>query len=149
MTGRNRVGPHAISRALQRDVNRLFEDVLEPENEHSAESGSGEQGWRPPADVAETDDAFLIEVDLPGVEKEQVEITLQDRTLTVEGRRDRSSDAPGTFSRMERPTGRFGRKFRLGEKTDTDNITARHENGVLVVHVPKSRDEQRTTISIE
>lgn len=148
MTGPNRVGPRAISRALQRDVNRLFEDVLEPESERSTKS-SGEQGWRPPADVAETDDAFLIEVDLPGVEKEDVEITLQDRTLTVEGRRDRAGDAPGTFSRMERPTGRFGRSFRLGEQTDTDNITARHENGVLVVHVPKSRNQQRTTIAIE
>lgn len=149
MTTRSRVGPRAISRALQRDVNRLFDDVMNPKEERS--SGAEQQGWRPPADVAETDDSFLIEVDLPGVDKQEVQITIQDSTLTIEGRRARAETETETetFSRMERPTGRFERTFRLGDRTDTESITARHENGVLHVRVPKARREQRKTITIE
>ena len=85
MTTRSRVGPRAISRALQRDVNRLFEDVRDSREESSRQRDG--DAWRPPADITETNDAFEIQVDLPGVHKDHVEITLEDSTLTIAGHR--------------------------------------------------------------
>lgn len=146
MTTRSRVGPRAISRALQRDVNRLFEDVRDS-REESTRQRDGD-AWRPPADITETGDAFEIQVDLPGVHKDHVEITLEDSTLTIAGHRERTRE-DGTYARAERPTGRFQRSFRLGEQTKTEGIAARHENGVLSIHIPKSQRERKTQIDIQ
>jgi len=118
-------------------VDALFEDAL-------VESGYGGRGerppgtWSPPVDLLETEDAFLLYAELPGVEREAIELHADGSRLILSGERQPPTDASG-FVRMERSYGAFRRVFELALPVDADAITARFEHGILEVRVPKSR----------
>ena len=118
-------------------VDALFEDAL-------VESGYGGRGerppgtWSPPVDLLETEDAFLLYAELPGVEREAIELHADGSRLILSGQRQPPTDASG-FVRMERSYGAFRRVFELALPVDADAITARFEHGILEVRVPKSR----------
>jgi HSP20 family protein len=118
-------------------VDALFEDAL-------VESGYGGRGerppgtWSPPVDLLETEDAFLLYAELPGVEREAIELHADGSRLILSGERQPPTDASG-FVRMERSYGAFRRVFELALPVDAEAITARFERGILEVRVPKSR----------
>lgn len=100
-----------------------------------------ERAWTasPRADILEGEREFRIAMDLPGIRAENLEIGLENQTLTVKASRE--SDLPEGFQprRRERPdTGRFERTFTLGNAVDADKIGARLEDGVLMITLPKS-----------
>ncbi len=100
------------------------------------------QLWVPPVDIYETESAFVIEADLPGVHSENVDIQFDRHTLTISGTRGATLPAKDkaqlrVFS-AERPTGSFSRSVRLPEHVDAEKIGARFAEGVLTVQVPKS-----------
>jgi HSP20 family protein len=116
-------------------------------------SGSGEYfDWSPSVDISETDQEYLIRAALPAVKKEDVEITFADGMLTLSGeRRQREEQKDEKFYKVENFYGNFSRSFALPEGIDEDAIRAESTDGVLTVHVPKSKVETKkpTTIKVQ
>ena len=121
--------------SLHRDVNRLFDDVLRNfDVGHPAARAF--TGW-PSIEVTDTDKAVRVTAELPGLEEKDVDVLLEDGTLTLRGeKRAESRDDSRQFS--ERLYGRFERVIPLGSEIDEDNVKASFKNGVLTVTLPKS-----------
>ena len=99
----------------------------------------GPAGWTPPVDLLETTEAYLVIAELPGVNRDDLSISMHDDgRLTVAGvRRERSSEE---YHRVERGHGSFSRTFHLPVPVDADRITADLRDGVLTVTCPKAPD---------
>ncbi|MEM9424117.1 MAG: Hsp20/alpha crystallin family protein, partial [Spirochaetota bacterium] len=95
-------------------------------------------------DVSETDSAFQISVDLPGVKKEQVEVNIEEGSLVIEVKETEKEEEKDCRSiRMERRQQRYGRRvFRIGKGVDEENIRAELRNGVLCIELTKKEPEQ-------
>ena len=110
-------------------------------------AGNGStQTWLPPVDVRETEEHYLILVDLPGIEPDTVMVEIEDNVLTISG--ERPQDESGTLFRRERPYGEFQRSLRLPEGCDVDNVVADFRNGVLELRVPKPVERRPRKIAI-
>jgi HSP20 family protein len=106
-------------------------------------------GWTPRVDLSETEDAYHIHLDLPGVDKDDVDINLQDGTLTIRGERKEETREEGTNAvRVERSFGQFFRSFTLPQTIKQDAIRATYDNGVLAVEVPKAEETKPRRIEI-
>eukprot|EP00850_Spirogloea_muscicola_P005734 SM000026S08983 [mRNA] locus=s26:846960:847695:- [translate_table: standard] len=93
-------------------------------------------------DWIETNNAHVFRVDLPGVQKSDVDVRVEDHTLAISAERKREEREEGDqYHRVERVRARFLRRFRLPDNVDTDNIQAQLENGVLTVTVPKKQQQ--------
>jgi len=117
-------------------------------------SGSGEKGvgWSPSADISETDQEYIIRASLPAVSKEDVTVTVEDGMLTVSGeRRQQQEQKDEKFHKIESFYGSFERSFSLPEGVDASGIRAESKDGVLTIHVPKSKAETKkpTTIKVQ
>jgi HSP20 family protein len=96
--------------------------------------------WTPPIDVYETADRYVISAELPGMERGQIELLLEDARLTIRGQRADRTTAGGDvlhFHQVERGHGQFARTFEFADKIDRDGISADLTNGVLTVMLPK------------
>lgn len=105
--------------------------------------------WAPPVDIRETDDAFLVEAELPGLKKEDVDITLEGNMLQLRGERrfEREKEEEG-FHRMERAYGSFTRTFSLPSRVDSEGVEASFQDGILTVRVPKTAEARPRRIEI-
>lgn len=131
-------------RSLRREFDRLFEDLV-PATDEAAESAL----WAPAVDFSETDDAFVARVDLPGMQREDIHVDLQDRRLSISGERRQMHEEKGeNFHRMERAYGAFFRSITLPAGIDEAAITAGFEGGVLTVRVPKSEARKPRRIEV-
>jgi len=92
--------------------------------------------WTPPFDLEETDDAFVVEVDVPGVRKEDVSVELADRVLHVHGE-IKERERTGVLRRQSRRTGEFDYSVTLPGDVDPEHVEATLDNGVLTVRAPK------------
>ena len=93
----------------------------------------------PPIDVRETDDAYIVEADLPGIDPNQVEVTIEGRTLTVRGSfTDESERQEGNYLLRERRQGQFMRAIALPAMVDADQVSSSYENGKLTITLPKA-----------
>lgn len=122
--------------SLQERINRLFEATLNRSRLDESLSFSG--SWVPPADVYETPDAFVLEIELAGLGTDDIEIIVEGDSLTVRGERGLAGAAE-SFHRMERSYGGFCRSFQLSEDVDPDRVTAAWKDGLLRLSVPKIR----------
>lgn len=143
MTGLTRYTPTISS--LRREVDRLFDDMLG--------IGDGDQVqtalWSPRTDFSETDDHYVLRVDLPGLSKKDLDIELRDDTLTVSGERKSAHEEKNeTYHRVERSYGRFFRSFTLPQASDTEKVKATMKDGVLTVEVPKREESKPRRIEI-
>jgi len=94
--------------------------------------------WQPPVDVFERDDAIVVVVELPGVEKEQISAIVDHGILKVSGYRAKKlPDQISHVHQMEIPYGKFSRALRLPEGIDVESIEAEYQNGYLVIHIPR------------
>ena len=100
--------------------------------------------WLPHVDIIEQSDHYLLTADLPGVDRKDIEIVFADRALTLKGERHNNSagEQPG-YKRIERHDGCFQRTFRLPDNINAENISAKNNNGVLEVHIPKQAKAQK------
>ena len=95
-------------------------------------------GWHPRVDVAESDHEFTVTAELPGLNKEDIKVTLEDNVLTIEGERKREDERKDKqFFRRERFYGAFKRAFKLGTEVQADNIAANYKDGILTLTLPK------------
>ncbi len=140
-----RYEPWALLNRFPGDVNRLLEDRFGPDDSHTSVSD-----WVPAVDIKEEQDRFVLRVDVPGVEAEDTEVTMENGVLTVRGERQiENREHKDGYRRVERVGGRFYRRFTLPDTADSDAITARSQNGVLEVVIPKQPQLQPRRISVE
>jgi HSP20 family protein len=105
-------------------------------------------GWSPLVDIEETDDAYVVEAELPGVKEKDVNIELVGNELAITGE-IKERQRKGTLRRQTRRTGRFDYRVTLPDHVDADKIDAKLAEGVLTVRVPKSERAQRRKIEVK
>src|SRR6185295_13021177 len=122
---------------IQDRINSLFEQALLTSDFEDPEGGLPGT-WAPAVDVLETEEAYLLFAELPGVRRDDIQLQVRDRRLEISGRRHPLGENRN-FLRMERNYGPFRRTFDLEAPVETDGISASFEAGVLRVYVPKRR----------
>jgi len=134
---------------IQDRMNKLFESVLTGPVPVDAE-GDDVSAWRPSATVVELEDALRIECELPGVDRADVDVSVEGRHLLVQGERRRPEGSEAwTYHQIERPYGKFTRKFELPEGLDLESVEARLEHGVLMVTLPKRPDARSRHVDVD
>ncbi len=132
--------PFAELEELREQFNRLF----------NVQENNKNYDFVPRVNTREGDDAYYIEVDLPGVKKEDININVDNDTLTISGERKVSDEhKDDNFYKIESVYGKFERSFSLPEDVDTDKIEAEHKNGVLEIKIPKVAKVEKTPKKIE
>lgn len=135
---------------LQDRMNRLFEDAAQKRRSRG-EADDGEReieqaDWYPSADVYNHEQEYLIMIDLPGIERDALEISLDDNRLTIGGVRAVEEQ---NQQHVERPHGRFLRRFGVPTGVDQKTITAEYKDGVLSVRLPKRREQKARRVEIK
>jgi len=119
---------------------------------HAQQQGaaaSGTLAWAPALDISERKDAYLVTVELPGVEPDDLEITLEDGLLTIQGERHSTQESSEQqFHRVERRYGAFRRAITLPAQVLADTIEATVDNGVLQIVVPKMEEAKPKRIQV-
>jgi HSP20 family protein len=106
--------------------------------------------WAPLVDIAEDDKEYLIKMELPEVQKEDVKVTVENGTLTISGERKAETEEKGRkFHRLERYYGRFERNFSLPEDADSSNVKAEFKDGMLRVHLTKNEKARPKQIEVK
>jgi HSP20 family protein len=129
---------------LRNELDRFFDDMA-----GAASSGSN-VSWRPSADILETANRYEIHLDLPGFDRDDIQVTVNEGVLTVEGRRTVAADEDGrTFHLRERATGRFSRSFSLPTSVNPENVEARFDGGVLRIDLPKEERARTRRVEVD
>ncbi|HEX6808699.1 MAG TPA: Hsp20/alpha crystallin family protein [Gemmatimonadaceae bacterium] len=125
---------------LRREIDRLFDDVV----------GSASTRWTPAVDVRETEKSLAIDVELPGIKPENVEVDVENGVLSITGekRSERTNEEKGRYHMVERSYGSFFRSFQLPAGVDESQIKASFHDGVLTVDIPKAALPQPRKIEI-
>ena len=116
-----------------------FRDLIAIQHRIDRLSAAGSHGWVPAADLCETATAFVLTAELPGITREQINISVREGRLTLHGRRD-ARVACEHYHQVERGHGEFSRTFKLPPSVDPDHIVAEMSNGILTVTVPKATE---------
>jgi HSP20 family protein len=107
------------------------------------------RGWVPPVDIQETEDGYRLHAELPGLTKEDIDITLENNVLRLSGERKFEKDVKKeSFHRIERTYGSFSRAFALPQQVNPEGVQANFENGVLTITVPKAEQAKPRKIAI-
>ena len=129
---------------MQDEVNRLFENSL------GVTRNTESFGWTPAVDVFEDTEGVTFKFDLPEVDGKDVEVRLEDSTLSIRGERklEREDKREG-YHRIERAYGTFARNFTLPPTLNPNKVTAEHKNGVLRIFVPKRAEAKPKSINVK
>jgi HSP20 family protein len=131
--------PLPLSLNLEERIESMFAELIhEPWR-----STALDQIWQPAIDIYETDDAYIVEADLPGVSPENIHVEIAGQWVTISGKRDSATLVPSARGlRLERSRGRFVRKFYLNEPIDLQAVESRHTDGIYQLRLPKQRPRQ-------
>lgn len=131
---------------LDRMFNQMLQDVW---GAQVPSEGVASRTWLPAVDIREKNDALMFAMELPGLTKENLEITLENNVLTIAGERKFEKETKGEeFHRLERSYGHFSRSFTLPTGVRTDKVEANFEHGVLNIVLPKEENAKPKKISI-
>jgi HSP20 family protein len=133
---------------IQNEMNRLFNTFFDTP---TSSNGSGLRRWVPPMDLVETEQAFVLRADLPGLSESDVKIELDDNVLTISGeRKAEHEERKAGYYRVERSSGSFRRSLSLPEGVDAESVRATFDKGVLEVTIPKpaQRSPRRVQITV-
>ncbi len=134
--------------SLQREVDRLFDEFTR--GSFLAPAREGEVAITPRVDVSETENTLEVEVELPGVDEKDVEVTLSDNVLTIQGeRKQEREEKKKDFHLVEQSYGSFARSISLPFEVDTNAVKANFSKGVLKVTLPKPAAAKAKTRRIE
>jgi HSP20 family protein len=127
---------------LSQEVERLFDEII-----HRPWGVCRElRGWNPSVDLYETEAAFILEADLPGVKPDNVQVEVENHDLILRGSRSLEKESgDGHFRTMERCSGEFMRRVQLPESVDKNAVQAEFDSGVLRVIIPKTEKSKGTT----
>lgn len=131
---------------LREELNSLFEL---PVWSSFARTGQLFTGWSPALDLYQSNDNVIAVVELPGMRKEDIEISLHDGTLTISGERKRENSSDGDKAeRTERYIGRFRRSIALPTRVDAGKVSATYRDGILTVTLPKAEEVKPKQIQV-
>jgi len=116
--------------------------------DYSAETGGSGQVWASAVDVYETENEFVIDAQLPGIKKDELQIQLENNLLTIKGVRRPETDENVKALRVERSYGAFNRSFKVPGNVDQNSIKSEFSQGTLTVHLPKREEEKPRQIEI-
>lgn len=134
-----RYEPRSLIEQLQHDLDRAWGDTTR----------GAIFDWTPAVDIRETPEAFVVTADLPGVDAQNIDVTMESGVLTIRGRREHEQRKEGHgYQRLERVSGEFFRRFALPDTADADAITANTKDGVLTLNIPKKPDVQPRRIEV-
>ena len=135
--------------SLQERINRMFDDTirtLHPTDGEELEKGT----WAPAVDIYETNDSFVVSADLPGLNKDEIQIDLKDNTLTLKGEKKfEEKVSKDNYIRVERAYGSFVRSFTLPQNVDPEKIKAKYKEGILEMTIPKKEEAKPKQIKVE
>jgi HSP20 family protein len=135
--------------SLQQEIDRLFEGFF-PSRVTEEDSSRYASMWSPRTDLVETPEAYRIELDVPGMSRDDIHINFQDDRLTVSGERSHETREENEERvRVERSFGNFFRSFTLPSTVNAEHISAEHDNGVLTITVPKAEESKPRRIAIK
>ncbi len=131
---------------LQHRINHLF-------NEPFFRSGEDDElrmgTWYPAVDMFDDDDKIVIKAELPGMDKKDISVDIENRVLTLSGERNYDNEVKEeNYYRRERATGKFKRAFNLPADVDEDQIKADFKDGVLKVEIPKPEEQKPKQITV-
>ena len=151
MNALSRWNPFREMDDMQRRMSSLLE--LSPFRRNSLtsdEENISVPEWAPLVDIAEDSNGYLIKVELPGVDKKDVRVSVEKGVLSISGDRHQEHDEKkGKIHRIERSYGAFRRSFSVPEDADSAKIAADYKNGILTLHLPKVPETQPKQIEIK
>jgi len=131
---------------LREKMNRLFEDAVTARGEEKDMISST---WTPSVDIFETENALILTAEVPGVDENNIEIKIEDNTLSLKGDRIFEKEtSEENYHRIERSYGSFYRSFTLPRNVDQEKIKAEHDNGVLRITMPKKPESKPKTVKV-
>jgi HSP20 family protein len=128
---------------LRREIDRLFDDTFG--------RGEGMSTWSPAVDVRETDNEMRLDVEVPGMKPDDIEVTAENGVLTISGEKKserKEGDEKSRYHVVERSYGSFSRSFQLPKGLDESKIEADCDSGILSIHIPKAALPQPKKIQI-
>lgn len=141
-----RYDPFRDLRTLQEEVNRLFSTNL---TRGFGEEGIGRGAWNPSVDIYENKDHIVLEAELPGMNREDFELTVENNVITLRGERQfEKKEDSDNYHRVERSYGSFTRSFTLPQTVSAEGAAAEYRNGVLRVTLPKREETKARRIKI-
>lgn len=141
-----RYDPFRDLRSLQEEVNRLFSTNLRG----FGEEGIGRGAWNPSVDIYENKDQIILEAELPGMNRGDFELTVENNVITLRGERNfEKKDDTDNYHRVERSYGSFTRSFTLPQTVSAEGATAEYSNGVLRVTLPKREETKARRIEVK
>lgn len=131
---------------LQERLDKMYRDMERTRKEEDFVSSE----WRPPVDIFESGDTFVLKLEVPEVDKESIDIKINDDELTIKGERKLEAGIdPESYHRMERGYGTFSRSFSLTKTIDSSRIKAAIKDGILRIELPKKEEVKPKQIKIE
>ena len=141
-----RYDPFRDLRTLQEEVNRLFSTNM---TRAFGDEGIGRGAWAPSVDIYENKDQIVLEAELPGMKKEDFDLSIENNVITLRGeRRFEKTDESDNYHRVERSYGQFTRSFTLPQTVSSEGATAEYNNGVLRVTLPKREETKSRRIEV-
>ena len=134
--------------SVRDEMNRLFDSVFSgwPERRESLLEGD----WAPSVDVAETEEEIVVTAELPGIEQNEVDISIADDVLTLKGeKKEEKEEKKKNYHRIERTYGSFQRSIGLPTGVQADKATAKYKDGVLRITIPKAEEAKPKQIKID
>ncbi|NPB09101.1 MAG: Hsp20/alpha crystallin family protein [Thermodesulfobacteria bacterium] len=133
-------------RDLKREMDRLWNEFFRKETLPDI----FETEWVPALDISETKDAVIVRADVPGIDPNEIEITISGNTLTIRGEKKQEREEKGeNFYRVERSYGSFVRSIQLPAEVETDKVEATYKNGVLKIILPKKSEAKGKQIPVK
>ena len=133
---------------MQKEFNRLFDNFFHGDITDSTSAFTS--AWIPAVDIAERENDFVVKMELPGVAKEDVKITMQNGILTVKGEKKQEKESKNSdYHRVERSYGSFQRSFTLPTAVRTDSVEASFTDGVLNISLPKAEEAKPKQIDVK
>ena len=134
--------------ALQDRINRIFSESFDSSRE--LDDDGGFYDWRPPVDIYESNDGYVIKAELAGVEKENVSVEVKDNVLTLKGERLLDPEVKDEqYFRKERTFGKFQRSFTMQAFIKPEQVKASFKSGVLTIVVPRPAQEKVKQVTVE
>jgi len=139
--------PLADVAVLQNRLNSIFNDFAQPNDAQETLSAGN---FVPAVDIYEDEHKLLLKLEVPGIRQEDLDVRLENQTLTVKGQRKfESEEKEENFHRIERRFGSFARSFTLPVSIDTSSVAAKYENGVLAIQLAKKEAAKPKQVKIE
>ena len=140
--------PRPVVHTPRTDLEHIFDRFLAPTL--MRDTPLIETDWAPALDFSEVDNEYIVRLEAPGVHRENLDVNLEGQMLSLSGKREFRKDLESEeFIWKEREEGRFVRSIRLPKAVDSENVVAAYQDGVLIVHLPKTEPAVKSKISIK